>query len=97
MVNKKDLCAMLEYAFDDPISEQEAWDTFNRFDDYVKNGDAETIDYFISLMMYKKTDVLKLRCQMAELGYELTPSQLSQYLFIMTTCILDKAKLFKEK
>ena len=97
MVTKKDLCAMLDITFDDPISEQEAWDAFTRFNEYITNGDSETINYFIKLITYTPKNVLELRFEMAELGYELTPSQLSQYLFVLSTCILDRAKLFKEK
>lgn len=88
---------MLAYTFDDPISENEAWEAFVRFDEYVTNGDSETINYFIKIITFTPKKILGLRFEMAELGYELTPSQLSQYLFILSTCIFDRARLFKEK
>lgn len=97
MVTKEDLCAMLEFFSDDPLDIDQAWETFQRFEEHIAEGDIETIRYFTTLMMYKEKDILKLRNTMAEQGFELTPSQLSQYIFILSACLLDSYKLFKEK
>jgi hypothetical protein len=97
MVTKEDLCAMLEFFSDDPLDIDQAWATFQKFEEYIADGDIETIKYFTTLMMFKEKDILGLRTRMAEQGFELTPSQLSQYIFILSACLLDSYKLFKEK
>ena len=97
MITKTYLELMLEVAFDDPIDYDVAWACYERFNNYIDNGDAETINYFITAMTATKTEILATRFRMAERGYELTPSQLTQYFFILSTCVLDKARLFKEK
>tara|TARA_Y100000385_G_C12928345_1_gene565659 strand:+ start:66 stop:368 length:303 start_codon:yes stop_codon:yes gene_type:complete len=97
MITKTYLQLMLEVAFDDPIDFDVAWACYERFNDYINNGDTETINYFIKAMTATRTEILATRFRMAEMGYELTPSQLTQYFFILSTCLLDKARLFKEK
>lgn len=97
MVTKEDLCAMLNFFSDDPLDIDHAWETFKKLEAYIAEGDIETIKYFTTLMMFKEHDVLNLRTKMAEQGFELTPSQLSQYIFILSACLLDSYKLFKKK
>lgn len=97
MITKKELQLMLEFTFDDPIDCDVAWACYERFSEYINNGDAETINYFITAMTASRSEILATRFRMAEMGYELTPSELTQYFFILSTCLLDKARLFKEK
>lgn len=89
-MTKEELYEMLYYVYDEPLNANLAWDVYNRFIYHIDNGDVSTINYFLKIMIYDECDILKLRNKMAEGGRELTPEQLSQYIFILNLCIMDK-------
>lgn len=89
MITKNYLNDMLLSAYNESIGVDRAWDSFVKFKEYISSGDKDTIKYFMDLVTKDYTDILKLRTSIAEIGYELTPSELSQYIFILTLSMLD--------
>lgn len=89
MLDKNNLMEMLRSVYDEPISEETAWSSFERFRHYIADGDKDTIDYFLSFVGQDDRELLKLRNSLAETGYELTPSEMSQYIFILTLSLFD--------
>ena len=94
MITKDNLKDLLSSAYNDSIDEDRAWHSFTKFKEYVCSGDKDTIKYFLDLTSKEHSDILKLRTHIAEMGYELTPSELSQYLFILTVSMLDSIEYY---
>lgn len=97
MINREKLSNILNFSYVEPIDETNAWNCFTRFQDHIQNGDKETIKFFLEVAFCDQKDMLALRNIMAELGYELTPNQLSQYIFLLTLCLLEKMPTENEK
>jgi len=90
MTSKEELHLMLEFTYDEPLDKTSAWSCYERFQEHLSNGDILTIKYFLQVINYDHEMVLKFRTKFSELGYELTPDQASQYIFILATCIIDR-------
>lgn len=90
MISKEELHLMLEFTYENPIDEDMAWASFKRFSDHLKQGDPNTLKYFIQVINADHKQLLKLRHKIAENGYELTPDQMSQYVFILAASIVDR-------
>ena len=97
MINQEKLISILNFTYKEPIDETNAWNCFNRFRDYIDQGEKETIDFFIEVAFCNQKEMLSLRNLIAELGFELTPNQLSQYVFLLTLSLLEKMPTENEK
>ena len=91
MINKNSLKKMLNISYKDSMDEDLAWEAFSRFKKHIDNGDEETISYFLNIACLTETEILKLRTLLAEMGFELTPDQLSQYIYILTISLFEQA------
>lgn len=92
MSNKKDLTKLLNISYENPIDEKSAIDSYNRFEEFISHADQETIQYFTKIVSLDSFELLELREKIAEIGYELTPEQMSQYIFILLMCLTDNIK-----
>lgn len=90
MASKEELYLMLEFTYDEPLDKETAWSCYERFQQHISNGDINTIKYFLQVINYENEMILKFRTKIAESGYELTPDQTCQYIFILATCIIDR-------
>jgi|LakMenEpi03Aug12_release.lakeMendotaPanAssembly.Ray.scaffolds.fasta_scaffold00240_90 hypothetical protein len=90
MFYKEELCAIMNFAYDYPIDIEAAWAAYNRFNRHIQSADLHTIKYFLKIICYTDNELLSLRNIMAESGKELTPSELSQYIFILSICFFDR-------
>jgi hypothetical protein len=91
MFCKEELCAIMNFAYDYPIDIEVAWAAYERFNKYIQSADLNTIKYFLKIICYTDDELLSLRNIMAEGGKELTPNELSQYIFILSVCFFDKS------
>lgn len=87
--NKEDLGIMLSFSFEDTIDINLAYKVYENYLDLIQNSDNETIDYLWRLVKQDKRGILKVRMSFAEKGYELTPTQCEQYMFILATSLVD--------
>lgn len=92
MSNKKDLSKLLNISYENPIDENLAISSYERFEEFISCADQETIQYFTKIISLDSFELLELREKIAEIGYELTPDQMSQYIFILLTCLTDNIK-----
>lgn len=90
MFCKEELCAIMNFAYDYPIDIDVAWSAYNRFNQHIQSADLNTVKYFLKIICYTDAELLSLRNIMAESGKELTPSELSQYIFILSICFFDR-------
>ena len=83
-MDKKLLFDLLDNAYEEAIDIDKAWSLYNNFDELCINGDLTTIIYVYKICMMGKRDRLLWRTRLAELGFELTPNEVDQYLLILT-------------
>lgn len=83
-MDKQLLFDLLDNAYEDAIDIEKAWSLYNNFDELCSSGDATTILYVYKICMMDKKGRLIWRTKLAELGFELTPNEVDQYLLILT-------------
>tara|TARA_Y100000296_G_scaffold34959_1_gene40520 strand:+ start:2716 stop:3018 length:303 start_codon:yes stop_codon:yes gene_type:complete len=83
-MDKEILYDLLSTSYEEAIDIDKAWSLYNNFDELCINGDFTTILYVYKICMMDKRDRLRWRTRLAELGFELTPNEVDQYLLILT-------------
>ena len=82
-MDKEILYDMLSAAYDDTIDIDKAWSLYENFDELCINGDFSTILYLYKVCMMNSKEKLRWRTKLAELGFELPPNEVDQYLLIL--------------
>jgi|TARA_B100000131_G_C17612764_1_gene408392 hypothetical protein len=82
-MEQEDLLTLLMILFDDTIDLDKAWKTYNNFINIFEDKDQDTIDYLLDVVDMDRKQRLVLRNRIAERGFELTPNELDQYIFIL--------------
>ena len=82
-MEQEDLLTLLMILFDDTIDLDKAWKTCNNFINIFEDEDQATIDYLFDVVNMDRQQRLVLRNRIAERGFELTPNELDQYIFIL--------------
>ena len=88
-MKRQQLCILLEAFYSDSIELEFAWKTYNNFYQICCEGDKDTINYLHLVVDMEKDARLLLRNRIAEKGFELTPNQLDQYIFVLFLAIYD--------
>ena len=83
-MDKELLHDLLSVAYEDVIDIDKAWNLYENFDDLCIQGDFTTILYVYKICTMDKMGKLRWRMRLAELGFELTPNEVDQYLLILT-------------
>lgn len=87
--NKDDLELLLTVSFEEPLDINVAYETYKNYSTLIKNADTETLDYLWRMVRTDHKGMLRVRNSFAEKGFELTPSQCEQYIFILATSLVD--------
>ena len=87
--NKEDLELMLTVSFEEPIDIEIAYKTYMNYNKLIFDADEETIDYLWRLVKCDHKGMLRVRMSFAEKGFELTPNQCEQYIFVLATSLVD--------
>jgi hypothetical protein len=82
-MNINELGKILNSVYDHSIENEHAWEVFNNFLELFMLEELQTTDYLCSLIELNKIERLKFRGDLAELGYELTPNELNQYILLL--------------
>jgi hypothetical protein len=82
-MNIDKLGKILESVYDHAIEKKHAWEVFNNFLELFMMEELATSDYLCSLIELNKCQRLLFRNNLAELGYELTPNELNQYILLL--------------
>ena len=83
-MDKELLYDLLSGSYEDTIDIDKAWSLYKSFDDLCIEGDFTTIVYVYKICMMDNPEKLRWRTRLAELGFELTPNEVDQYLLILT-------------
>ena len=82
-MNKTELINTIKSIYDWPIDEKKTWEVYNNFIELLLAGDQGTKDYLDSIIKFNKEQRQEYRNHIAELGYELRPDELSQYILLI--------------
>jgi len=88
-MKRQQISILLEAFYSDAIESEDAWRTYNNFYQICSEGDQDTIDYLHKVIDMEREARLLLRNRIAERGFELTPNQLDQYIFLLFLAIYD--------
>ena len=83
-MDKELLYDLLSTSYEDTIDIEKAWSLYQNFDELCIDGDFTTIVYLYKICMMDKRARLEWRTRLAELGFELTPNEVDQYILILT-------------
>ncbi len=86
-MNKQQLLETLHSIYDWPIEDENAWRVYNNILDLFNSGDFTTIDYLMDMIKTSKKERLEYRNSLAEIGYELRPDEVNQYIFLITVAM----------
>lgn len=87
--NKEELEIILSISFEEPLDIEIAYKAYENYLQLIHDADTDTIDYLWRLVKTDKKGLLKVRMSFAEKGFELTPNQCEQYIFVLATSLVD--------
>jgi hypothetical protein len=88
-MKQEKISTLLKALYRDTIRLELVATTYNNFYNLCLDSDKDTMDYLHDVINMGAGERLELRTRIAERGFELTPSQLDQYIFILILAIYD--------
>ena len=88
-MKQEKISALLKALYRDTIRLELVATTYNNFYKLCLDSDKVTMDYLHDVINMSPDERLELRTRIAERGFELTPNQLDQYIFILVLAIYD--------
>tara|TARA_R110002020_G_C16042166_1_gene753806 strand:- start:165 stop:452 length:288 start_codon:yes stop_codon:yes gene_type:complete len=88
-MKQEKIFTLLEALYGETIERESAWRTYQNFLNICADEDNETMDYMLHVVNMNHKERLNLRNLIAEKGYELTPNELNQYIFLLLLAIYD--------
>ena len=88
-MKQEKITTLLNALYNDAIKPDSAWETYMNFYKLCLDGDSDTLDYLHHVVNMTSKERLDLRNRIAEKGFELTPNQLNQYIFLLLLAIYD--------
>ena len=71
------------------LEQEKAWDAYLKFSSLAKERDSDMMEYLERLASLSKEGLLQWRTRLSEKGVELTPDQVTDYVFIISLAIMD--------
>ena len=88
-MKRQQISELLESFYNDAIEPESAWQTYQNFYQICTDGDKDTMEYMYDVIQMDTTQRLALRHKIAARGFELTPSQLNQYIFLLLLATMN--------
>jgi hypothetical protein len=92
-MEKSHVLKILKSVFNDPVGDDSAWSAYENFVDLFMQEHEETTDYLCRVVELNRVQRLTFRTKFAERGYELTPNQLNQYIFLLMLALNTYSEL----
>ena len=80
---------LLQALYIDTIKEESALRSYKNFLKICSDEDDTTLEYLLYVRNMTAKERLVLRNSIAERGYELTPNELNQYIFLLMLAIYE--------
>jgi|TARA_R110000824_G_scaffold66836_6_gene173232 hypothetical protein len=88
-MRQEKISTLLNALYNDAIKPDSAWETYIKFYKMCLDQDMGTMEYLQGVVNMDQKQRLVLRNRIAEKGFELTPNELNQYIFILLLAIYD--------
>tara|TARA_R110000824_G_scaffold228461_1_gene416221 strand:- start:334 stop:657 length:324 start_codon:yes stop_codon:yes gene_type:complete len=88
-MKEQELLWLLSEIYDDTIPYKNALKCFKAFTNLFMEENGAVTEYLLSVIEFNKIQRLKFRNRLAEKGYELTPNQLNQYIFLLIVAMSE--------
>ncbi len=88
-MNKERIFRLLQILYADTIKKESAFKSYKNFLKICSEEDDVTMEYLLGVVSMTTKQRLVLRNSIAERGYELTPNELDQYIFLLTLAIYE--------
>jgi hypothetical protein len=88
-MHKTKLLHVLGSVYEPTIDDEAAWTAYNNFVDLFLDEDPPTMDYLCTICELTQQERLLLRYKIAEQGFELTPSELNQYILLILVALTE--------
>jgi hypothetical protein len=84
---------ILRSVYDSSLKDDQVLDCYFSFLDLFLEQDLPTTSYLLSILQLTKRQRLQYRNKLAELGFELTPNELNQYIFLLIMALNEYVDL----
>lgn len=88
-MEKKQIIKTLNSVYEPTMESEHIWDCYCSFLELFVEDDPITTNYLVSLVELTRTQRLQYRNRLAELGFELTPTELNQYIFLLLMALSE--------
>ena len=88
-MRQEKISTLLNALYNDAIKPDSAWETYIKFYKLCLDQDVDTMEYLQGVVNMDQKQRLILRNRIAERGFELTPNELNQYIFLLLLSIYD--------
>ena len=75
------------------ICPDRAWEVYINCCKLTKDSNKNTMEYLEKIGSMSRTEKLQWRTKLSEIGIELTPDQVEDYIFILSLAILNSWKI----
>lgn len=84
-MKKEEIKKLLSSTYSEPLEIRRAWQSYSSFISLFNecDWDSDLSDYLMTIVDFNRRQRLEFRTKLAEKGYELTPSQLDQYILLL--------------
>ena len=86
---------ILRSVYDSQLKDDQVLKCYSAFLDLFLEEDFSTTSYLLSIMRLTKKQRLQYRNRLAELGFELTPNELNQYIFLLIMAVNEYVDLIE--
>lgn len=89
-MNKKTFVQIMENFSSHTIENDRAWKVYLDCIKLFKNSDKDTVEYLENVGSMDQKQKLLWRTKIAEIGIELTPIEIDDYIFILSLAIMKR-------
>lgn len=92
-MEKDALLGTLSSIYSPPLDGDRAWDCYTNFMILFLEDDSDTVNYLYTICELTHKQRLLLRNKISEHGFELTPNELNQYIFLILLAMSEYLKV----
>ncbi len=79
--------------YDWPITKTQTEEVYNNFSELIASDDLETVNFFMELVKFDKNQRRAYRSHLAEMGFELRPDEMNQYILLLMLAIMEAVEV----
>jgi hypothetical protein len=90
----KEITRIIQNIYDWPLDEIKICEVYNNFTNILKSDyDLDVIEYFNKVISLSREDRLTYRNRISNLGFELRPDELDQYILILMIVMTERIEV----